>query len=1115
MKIKTWFTNKKDVLISLAKRHYYKLIDFVGSAKSFFISKKKILSDFFVKQTNPYLSSYIKREKKRVSKSSGILDKFKLDDIYQPSIKSFSVILLGFVLIFILAHWSQSLIDLLGAYINRHYPFETPAFPTIKNEDNQNLIAALAGIGVIVFALTIFIAESFRDGSTDKGRVLLKESNIWPLTVSVVLSFLLFLWGNNNIIIYIPIILVALFSLLSLARVIGTLLNRVEFVKKRRTLLKELMQRSIDLAIESRLADNIFLSKLDEQEILIQFHLFSIDRTSDLICLKSKKFGRIKDINLLKLEDFSKLLNKEAVKNGFSYEEVQEKSIPKISVDGSVNESSKIKLQQNTKRYILKKYNDLIDEEHCTLICYDRNLIGSNEEVRAELERIFEQIFSIEKTDSFAEEVRLELQNLRDDFAAAIKSEASGKVDEHSKTYIALAEGFLEQIIKYGGGYDHDQAVKERTSLFSGWEQVRWLSTDLVDLLELAIKSNNKSIIGTVAFIPIGIARRAIEKHDHYTFQEFIRIVESLYLYSTRVENENIKQFLVDRSWRYIKELCDYYLESSLKKETLTIEEIKSYEGFSIHLIFIFQNLLKMSFDNNDIESFEKFKLKVSTLFEHSHFFRNYSDVRRWDYEIKNKKITEEERISIEEKRNVAIAREVLWKNIESRRKQMLFGIATFVFDQFQKSKEDELLSKFFNSINSTVPNDLIELTRLFQECHSFEVEDFWNWNWWETRPDEGVHSIQVLEKLEKFYAVKSLMLLTKKSEEEIKRMVLPTSRDFVFLVEGSRDLMVILKNIEEHPEDWQFVLNQNANTKVTAFRALLLQAKDAQEEIERKIKIETAPSSKIISNFENDVVKAYYENEQTLTLFKHLKRFRDLSETGINEKGKSRFGINTVDDKAAFFEDWYVSYGKWGENYGRNIATGADSSVLNKIAEKAETINIDMLDSHLEKFDDLSEVVIVSTNIMTVYLFEKNQKILPNWHKDAPKLGVKGFYGWYRLNDKLVPIFEIRHNTQNNYLFIINKNKFGTYVQQSPLNKDEDIGKIKDVFYFDINAFSEDQDLLDEFLDKPPKWLSEIGDRSEQRQHLLQRILITIFIRFDIDWDEDCKIFKIITPDL
>ena len=244
---------------------------------------------------------------------------------------------------------------------------------------------------------------------------------------------------------------------------------------------------------------------------------------------------------------------------------------------------------------------------------------------------------------------RYEIAGVKDQFVVALESKQLGRLDELIVLYKKLAEGFLEQITKWGGGYSSEQARKERHSLFAGWSQVRWLSSDITDLFEIAMRSHDREIIRRVAYLPIAIARQAIEKNDHYLFQEFIWFPEFLYKFALRENEPDLKDFMIDRSWRYLKEISDVYVEGKLHNGLVEREKLHSLKDFSIYFFAIFQNLLKRSFENGDFESFEKFKAAAQKLLESFRPSESVENVENIRWQIEEARLTTEQRNELQD----------------------------------------------------------------------------------------------------------------------------------------------------------------------------------------------------------------------------------------------------------------------------------------------------------------------------------------------------------------------------------------------------------------------------------------------------------------------------------
>jgi len=1059
----------------------------------------------FSRFRNKLLTQLIKTEREKLCRfDTRNFFKTLFSEIYIPSFRSFFLILVLLGIFFVLAHLGQ----VLAWFCLDKFSFLNLQGLSQESNHYQNLIAIHAGIGAIIFALVIFVAESLRDDELkDRARVLLKESYLFPLAVAEILVFFIFIWGDVNFWSILPVIAIGLFTIWSLSKIVLVLLSKYRFAQKRAELLQERLRQSIDLAIDERIGNNILLSKLGGKDIKLEFHPFSIDNEIEYHCFHAEKFGTISDIDLQALKKLADIVDEEGRKSGFSFGGSEE---PQVSVgkEGEVEETESKSLPKNNQRYLMKKFHDVIDEEHRTLICLDKKLFKDTSKLE-EIGALVNSAFLIKPADNFAEEVRYEISGTKDQFISAIENKQLGKTEELVSLYIKLAEGFLEHITKCGGGYSAEQARKERHSLFSGWEQVRWLSSDIRDLFEKAMQSHDREIIRNVTYLPIAIARRAIEKQDHYLFQEFIWFAEFLYLSAIKEKDDDLKKFLIDRSWRYLKEICDVYVEAKLRKSALDKEQLESLRDFGVHFFVIFQNLLKKAFDNRDIESFEAFKNAVQKLFDHfkpSESVKNVQDIK---WRLEKMQLTEEQKSDLSVQLSKQEAIEQIEQNINIRRSQMFFGLTSWFLDQLLHNKTDEQMRQFYDSIQSTFSQKIEDFTDIFLKTHSFDVEDFWGWNWWEMRDDGEVHSIQILEKLERFYAVKSLTLLAGKTDEEIGNIELPYTRDLAYLAEGTRDLIKVLDDIKTNSDNWKFVLSENAISKVDVFKNLLTKAKEAQEQKEVELKKEQAISQKRVQEFKKEVLKTFYEGANMRDIFaKHFNAYEDKTKDETDRK--DRFGINIVDDKASFFDEWHVHYVGWGENYGRDLASGENSYLLDDMTKDCKEITKEEFETTLAKIENQDDIVIFATNIAFWRFFEDSKNFKPKWHRDIKQLEIKGFGGWYEFNGQSIPVFETYHRKIDKQILILNKSKVGQFVQLSPLNKGEAKESVEDIFYMDIQAFSENEELMEGFIKKPPEWLQEVGDEQKQREHLRERVRIQIFERFEYKKPEDFEGYKL-----
>jgi len=269
--------------------------------------------------------------------------------------------------------------------------------------------------------------------------------------------------------------------------------------------------------------------------------------------------------------------------------------------------------------------------------------------------------------------------------------------------------------------------------------------------------------------------------------------------------------------------------------------------------------------------------------------------------------------------------------------------------------------------------------------------------------------------------------------------------------------------------------------------------------------------SQKRAEEFKKEVLKSFYDSANLRDVFtKYFKAYEDKTKEGVLGK-KERFGIIVVYDKASFFDEWHVPYVGWGKNYGRDLASGESSHLLDEIAKDCQEISREDFEGMLLKFKNPKDIVILATNIAFWRFFEDSKKFKPKWYRNVKQLEVKGFGGWYDFDGQLIPVFETYHHKIKKQVLILNKNKIGGLIQLSPLNEGEDKNLVKDIFYINVQAFSENNDLMEQFIKKPPEWLKKIGSEQEQREHLQERVLIHIFERFEYNKPKDFEGYKLL----
>ncbi|GEM_PF-971368 len=1048
-----------------------------------------------------------------------------IEQIYTPSWRSLVTVLIPILILSGLSHTPNAWWP--------HWGLSLGALNFKDSNHYQNLIAVLAGVGAIIFALIIFVAESLRDDETkDRARVLLRESMLFPLTVAEILVFLNFLWFDVNAWSAVLVFLVAISTIFCLWRLVNILLSKVLFYEKRLRLLKDRIEQSIDLGMNERYADNLLIQRLGESKIELSYNPFLMsDEEETHHSFSADTAGVIKDIRLDKLDEFAKLAESEANKNGFSFYKDKPRPPDLSAGDPATTPSSSATRNYTTVRqFLVKKYADRVEFKdrgesgNMVLLAVEKRSV-TDKSVLKKLQKLAQEAFVIGKNDNFSEEINLELAGLKDQFIAAIVEKKLGKIDELRKTYLSLSESFLEMITRCGGGFSYDQAKQERGNLFGGQLNIGWLEDSIQDIVEKAIESRDREIISTVIYLPMAIATRAIKYGDQYLYQVFVRFPSRVYWLAKTTEGleSSLRDFMIDRSWRHLKEITDYYIENQLTRKIGDAKKLAEHADFSIPVFQTFQDLIKTAFDKRDRDSFKEFLSQLSTLYRH--LIRDQEFSRYNDYDLESAR-TDEERKILQEKLDLQKARQDAAEKIQRRKQQLVFGMAAWIFEMVRLRQDDMDLRAYYDDIKTYLPHEIKELTALYSSARDFDVERFWNWNNWELIPDGEVHTIDFNSKLDRLYVVSALHLLRGITTENVGTIELPHNRDLAFLAE-QRDgaLWKMLTDIETTPANWEFALDTVELPKASILKTLLTKAKEAQEKDEEDRVRQTDIDPEKLAEFKKSLLDAFRDGSIIRSIITRVGTYIDRTDTA-NAEVKA-YGYNQLDEKAAFIKNWHVHYSGWGENYGNGMASSESQIIFRDILEGLETKKIipknDIVPA-IEKAvtalgaEDL--IVIESLDHMFEYDggIRKSEAFIPRWdHRDRPKFPFdedRWCDGYFKIGEKYIPVFRVftRDEDVKNFLVVASLKELGELVQYSPTDDPQDKTHREGIFELKVIDLNSDDVARSKLISQDPLWLRE---HQNKEGYLRRKVLINVYERVQFVFKNKAAAVKLFVSDI
>ena len=387
-----------------------------------------------------------------------------------------------------------------------------------------------------------------------------------------------------------------------------------------------------------------------------------------------------------------------------------------------------------------------------------------------EISKRASQAFKLTDAEPSSVAFRREMQGTKDQLIAAIRSASSGAVDELRSTFLEVAEEFLETLHQLGGGYSAEQARKERANFFEGWNEIRWLVRDVRELILVSGRTENTDIIGSIAFLPFAIATRAVVAKDHLLFEEFTPFAPFIYALAVeKPKDSSVRQYMIGRSWRYLYELCEYYvlpINLEISGREIDIVEAKDFARFAFK---VFQDFLKVTYDNDDPATFNAVLEQITRLFRHftpKHHYPNSHFLKQRISQTEDR----EEKQNLQARLEELLKKENAAKEIQSARNEAILGLAGYILGKYFNQPDVVKNGTFYDAIRRYLPNDLIQLTEVYDAASSIKSSDFFGWSQWDLVADGEAHFIDTHTNLDRIYSVLALQILAGMSGEKIEK---------------------------------------------------------------------------------------------------------------------------------------------------------------------------------------------------------------------------------------------------------------------------------------------------------------------------------------------------------
>lgn len=314
------------------------------------------------------------------------------------------------------------------------------------------------------------------------------------------------------------------------------------------------------------------------------------------------------------------------------------------------------------------------------------------------------------------------------------------------------------------------------------------------------------------------------------------------------------------------------------------------------------------------------------------------------------------------------------------------------------------------------------------------------------------------------------------------------------YSIDGLEKIAIDMQQQKELFKSLGFRMDELEDTfsRLAVFLSLLkTKAKERIGELLRSRKL----SEEKLGAFKDNVCKGFCENAVMRNIIRRYGRFEDKTQDAYTGDLK-RIGRHYISDKAAFFNEWHVHYIDWGKDDGRAIADEEDSIILKVLFKVCRHVKNMDLSAALSTLHDISDIVIITCNVDPNIHFNTDDNYIPRWQISDSDHNNDDLLSGYYFRDKKVPVYCVYPANTQEAILILNKSSMGNLIQYSP--DGDEMGLKYEIFYINVEAYSDNDELINEHLVNPPDWLKEFESEKDREDFLRGKVRIQIYERFE-----------------
>ena len=253
---------------------------------------------------------------------------------------------------------------------------------------------------------------------------------------------------------------------------------------------------------------------------------------------------------------------------------------------------------------------------------------------------------------------------------------------------------------------------------------------------------------------------RAVQARDHFLFQQFFQFASLLYILGIeKPEDSPVRAWMIERSWRWPKEIADFYIGHGLHAKTSTPEDLEQMRDFALYSLRVYQDLLKLMADKRDITAFGTVAHEVRKLYGRFREADDQPNLAILRFQLEHTQ-NDEQRELVTSQLERQEKRQAVAAAINMAIDEIFLALAGRVLAQRLEAPEDAVTGHLLDAIIALLPNSLDTLAATFAEASGWHASDTWGWNQWDMVADGEAHWVDTHTKLNQIFAVRALQLL-------------------------------------------------------------------------------------------------------------------------------------------------------------------------------------------------------------------------------------------------------------------------------------------------------------------------------------------------------------------